>query len=221
MFKNVGNNMLLKEFEEYANSLNIFKIGYTKVETKNSLEINFNNIIILAIEMDIAIVEAKPGTKAKNLNKAFYEKFRKITEKLSNYIIDNGFETQIAYPNEQLINLPFLGEKSGIGAIGKNGLLITPEFGSKIKLSGILTSFENFSSDSNKTEHKWIKSYCEDCIECIKYCESEALIENSNDNIMFINSKCTGSEEGCTFCIEKCPFFKKGYDSLKNSFFLK
>jgi epoxyqueuosine reductase QueG len=135
--------MILKEFEEYANSLNIFKVAYTNIKTKNNLKIKFNNVIVLAIEMDMEILESKPGEKAKNLNNAFYEKFRKITEELTKYLLNNGIESQIAYPNEQLINLPFLGEKSGIGGIGKNGILITPEFGLRVKLSGILTSFED------------------------------------------------------------------------------
>ena len=108
--------MILKEFKEYANSLNVFKIGYTKIKCKNSLKTKLDNIIILAIEMDRDIFESKPGEKVKNLNKAFYEKFRKITEKLSKYLVANGFETEIAYPNEQLVDLPLLGEKSGIGA---------------------------------------------------------------------------------------------------------
>ena len=210
--------MILKEFEEYANRLNIFKVAYTNIKTKNNLKIKFNNVIVLAIEMDMEILESKPGEKAKNLNKAFYEKFRKITEELSKYLLNNGIESQIAYPNEQLINLPFLGEKSGIGGIGKNGILITPEFGPRVKLSGILTSFEDPSFEFSEKKYKWIKKYCEDCMDCMNYCENEALIKDSNDNLILIGSKCIGSEEGCTYCIEKCPFFEKGYDFVRNDF---
>ena len=208
-----------KTFESNAKKLDIFRVGYTKIETKNNnQEINHENIIILAIEIDENIIKTPSSEKAKNLNKKFYHKFRKITENLSQDLEAKGFETQIAYPNEQLLDLPHLAQKAGLGYIGKSGLLITPEFGSKIKLSGILTSIDDSLFDkSNKTpnKHKWIKEQCKDCEECIESCESEALIINDGDIAKLSETKCIGSEEGCTFCIEKCPFNEKGYELVK------
>ncbi|MGL6298210.1 MAG: hypothetical protein ACRC1M_03475, partial [Methanobacteriaceae archaeon] len=168
--------MKIKEFEKYAKDLNIFKIAYTKIDSeKINPNLKFNNAIILAIEMDDNIITTKPSEKAKNLNKAFYEKFRITAEKISDYLINQGFQTQIAYPNEILIDLTVLAEKAGMGHIGKNGLLISPEFGSKIKLSAILTSFENHHIKYNKEKYKWINSYCQECSECITHCEPQAL----------------------------------------------
>ena len=216
---NKADDEFFKSFEKKTQNSNIFKVGYTKIETKsNNNEIHYENLIILAIEMDENIIKTPPSERAKDLNKAFYEKFRKITENLSQYLEIRGFKTQIAYPNEQLLDLPSLGQKAGLGYVGQSGLLITPEFGSKIKLSGILTSIDNpIFNKSNKTnnKHKWIKEKCKDCGECIESCESEALIITDGDIAELSKNKCIGSEEGCTYCIEKCPFNEKGYDFVK------
>lgn len=209
-----------KSFEDKAKDLDIFKVGYTKLEAKGiNDEITHENVIILAIEMDENIIKTSPGEKAKNLNKRFYDKFRKITEESSEYIKIAGFKTQIAYPNEKLLDLPFLAQKAGLGYVGKNGLLITPEFGSKIKLSGILTSMNGSIFDKNINDHEWIREQCKDCVECIESCESEALIEISDNYMAELSKiKCIGSEEGCTYCIEKCPFNEKGYSLVKKEF---
>jgi len=214
-----------KSFEKKAKNSDIFKVGYTKIETKNiNQEITHENVIILAIEMDENIIKTPPSERAKNLNKAFYDKFRKITENLSKHLEITGFKTQIAHPNEQLLDLPSLGQKAGLGYIGQNGLLITPEFGSKIKLSGILTSIDNpIFNKSNKAvdKYKWIKEQCKDCEECIESCESEALIITDKDIAELSKNKCIGSEEGCTYCIENCPFNEKGYDFVKKELLKK
>ena len=215
----------LEDFEDYAKTLDIFKVTYTKIEVDDNPEIKYENVIILAIEMDENIIKTGPSKRAKELNKLFYEKFRKITEKLSEYLENNGVKTQIAYPNERFLDLPYLGQKAGLGYIGKSGLLITPEFGSKIKLAGMLTSIDDSifnKSNESDNNHKWIKQYCEDCGECIESCESEALIKIDGDDIAELSeSKCIGSDEGCTYCIEKCPFNEKGYQGVKADFIKK
>jgi len=168
--------------------------------------------------MDENIIKAPLGEKAKKLNKAFYANFRKITEELSQYLKKRGFKTQIAYPNEILLDLPYFAQKTGMGYVGNSGLLITPEQGSKIKLSGILTSIDNSIFDKSPksiNKHKWIRDYCKDCGECIENCESEALIKSEGDIAKLSESRCIGSEEGCTYCIEKCPFNEKGYSLVK------
>jgi len=223
--KDKVDDKFFKAFEDRTKDLDIFKVGYTKIETKNiNNEIIHENVIVLAIEMDENIIKTSPGEKAKNLNKKFYDKFRKITKDLSGHIEIAGFKTQIAHPNEDLLDLPFLAQKAGLGHVGQSGLLITPEFGSQIKLSGILTSindpiFDKSSNNNSINNHKWIKEHCKDCGECIENCESEALVKSAEKHITELSeSKCIGSEEGCTYCIEKCPFNEKGYSLVKKEF---
>jgi len=60
--------------------------------------------------------------------------------------------------------------ESGLGSWGKSGLVITPRFGPRIRLGGVITTAD-FPSD---TRLAW--SPCKDCETCIRRCPSGALL---------------------------------------------
>ncbi|MGZ7135538.1 MAG: 4Fe-4S binding protein, partial [Methanobacterium sp.] len=104
--------------------------------------------------------------------------------------------------------------------IGESGLLITPELGPRVKISAIFTSISNLPI-KEVNEHAWIPDYCEKCGKCIKACPEKALIEKEtccSTETEFLRKQCIGCSQGCTYCIEDCPFNKKGYEHVKNKF---
>ncbi len=61
------------------------------------------------------------------------------------------------------------GVRAGLGSYGENGLLITREFGSAIRISGLLTSAD-LEADSQLEE-----DVCNHCMRCVEACPSGAL----------------------------------------------
>ncbi|HQT97921.1 MAG TPA: 4Fe-4S binding protein [Thermodesulfobacteriota bacterium] len=61
------------------------------------------------------------------------------------------------------------GVRAGIGSYGENGLLVTREFGSAIRISGVLTSAD-LEADSPLSEDA-----CDHCMRCVEACPSGAL----------------------------------------------
>ncbi|MGL4670001.1 MAG: hypothetical protein ACRCVG_05340 [Methanobacteriaceae archaeon] len=230
--ENYVSTNFIEDFEKLAKKLDVIKIGYYQIDSEffnNNLK--HRNIIILILKMNEDIIELGPSKKAKELNKNLYSEIRQKLDILSEFLNKKSLETEIAYPNEKLIDLSYLAQEAGLGQIGKNGLLIIPEVGSKIKIGAILTSNENLPfSTTNK--HKWILDYCKNCEECIKSCDSNSLIisenNNNNNNSNGNNSNnikasldveaCIGSKEGCSYCIKKCPFNIKSYLTIKKEF---
>ena len=217
--KNKVNDSLLKELEEKSKKLGIVSIGYSKIPqdifNKNNT-LNYSNAIVLTYPIGMDIINEIPSDKAQIFNNYLYAKFGDITYTLSDYLRKEGYETQVAHPMEGLIDLAKLGQETGLGYIGKSGLLISPELGPRLKVSAILTTIENLPF-SEENSHKWIKDYCMRCNKCIKACPEKALTEN-NDILAKTNiddAKCIGCSQGCTYCIEACPFFEKGYDYVK------
>lgn len=213
----------LEGFEKFAHAMGIVSIGYTQVvpELINTEEPIYPNAIVLTLEMGKNIIKAPPGPEAQQLNDATYAKLGNITYALSDFIRANGFATQVAHPYGNMVGFSQLGQKAGLGGIGQSGLLISPELGPRQKISAIFTSIENLPL-KNDNDHSWIADYCEKCGKCIKACPEKALIETESccgsKEIEFIQTRCIGCSQGCTYCIEDCPFDEKGYQHVKNKF---
>ena len=211
---------LLKKLEEKSRNLGITNIGYAKIPEDifdNNDMLMYSNAIVLTYPIAMDIINEIPGETAKKLNDTLYEKFGNITNDLSDYLREKKFVTQVAHPFGGLTDLSKLGQVAGLGYIGKNGLLISPELGPRLKVSAILTTIENLHY-CEKNPHKWIEKYCKRCGKCVKGCPEDALIVK-NDKIAkadIMDEKCIGCSQGCTYCIESCPFFKNGYNWLKN-----
>lgn len=222
--KVIAEDGFIEKFEKYAHSIDVKSIGYTQVPAELILTnepLLYTNAIVITMEMDKQIIETEPGAEAQRLNDLAYAKLGNMTYKLSDYLRENGFATQTAHPYESIVNFSPLAEKAGLGLIGKSGLLITPELGPRQKIAAILVNIKNLPIQKYD-EHTWIADYCKKCSNCVKACPEKALIEKESccgeKETEFVQNLCIGCSEGCTFCIEECPFDKKGYIHIKNKF---
>lgn len=212
-------NAFLKNIEKEAKELDIINIGYVKIPKEiftSDDTLNYSNAIVFTIPIGMDIINEEPGIEAQKLNDKLYKKFGDATYKISDELRINGFQTQVAHPKEELIDLTKLAQEAGMGYTGKSGLLISPELGSRLKVSAILTSIENLPF-SNNNPYKWIERYCKLCSKCIRRCPNKALVEKENSfRAYLIEEKCIGCSQGCTQCIESCPFYEIGYYEVKS-----
>ncbi len=213
-----------KKLEHYAHTIGINDIGYVQITPElliNDKFIQYPNAIVLTMEMGKEIIDATPGPEAKKLNDSAYEKLGHISYEISDYLREHGYATEVAHPYGGIVKFSQLGQKAGLGWIGQSGLLITPKLGPRQKISAIFVSIANLPiKESN--EHSWITDYCEICGKCIKACPEKALIEKEvccgEKETEFIQKLCIGCSEGCTYCIEGCPFDQKEYNHIKERF---
>jgi hypothetical protein len=221
--KFTADEKFIKEFEDYAHSLGISNVGYTLLTPKLLIKdkfIQYPFTIVLNMEMPNELIDTTPGVDAKDLNDTAYVKLAIITTKLSDYLRKNGFGTEIAHPYGGLVNFSALGQEAGTGYIGESGLLISPELGPRQKISAIFTSISNLPLNE-ENQHSWIPEYCEICGKCVKACPEKALVEVDSccsSEVELVKKNCIGCSQGCTYCIEACPFEEKGYEHVKNKF---
>ncbi|NKZ26757.1 tRNA epoxyqueuosine(34) reductase QueG [Vagococcus lutrae] len=112
-----------------------------------------------------------------------------------------------------------VAQRAGLGFIGKNGLLITEEFGSYVYLGEIITNIP-FEPDTP------IENQCGSCTKCIDFCPTSALLGDGRMNgqrCLSYQTQTRGMmpEEyrekirtviyGCDICQQVCPF-NKGKD---------
>ncbi|MGB9978270.1 4Fe-4S binding protein [Methanobacterium sp.] len=222
--KFIADDDFLQEFENYAHSLGISSVGYTQITPDLLIKdkfIRYPFTIVLTMEMSNEILKTAPGADAKDLNDTAYVRAAILTTKLSDFLRKNGYATEIANPIGGIVNFSKLGQKAGLGYIGKSGLLITPELGPRQKISAIFVSIANLPIKEDN-EHEWIPEYCDKCSKCVKACPHKALIEKEtccgDKEVELIKKNCIGCSQGCTYCIEACPFEEKGYEHVKNKF---
>ncbi len=112
-----------------------------------------------------------------------------------------------------------VAQRAGLGFIGKNGLLITPEFGSYVYLGEIITNIK-FAPDEPMSYQ------CGTCTRCIDFCPPHALLGDGRMNgqrCLSYQTQTKGFMDpefrpmirnvlyGCDICQQVCPF-NKGKD---------
>ncbi|MCG2829129.1 4Fe-4S binding protein [Methanothermobacter sp. K4] len=211
----------IARLEEYARSLGIRNIGYTRLTPDVILagDPPYMNAVVLTVEMDDDAVLTPPGREARETNDRLYEKLADLTFRVADYLRINGYGAVAIHPMSGLIDLPLLGQNAGIGFKGRNGLLISPGSGPAQKISAVLTGISNLPYGSS--DHEWIPSYCGRCGRCIRACPRDALVEVETccgSTVLLLDDRCTGCSDGCTQCIESCPFYRKNYENIRSAF---
>jgi len=115
-------------------------------------------------------------------------------------------------------------QRAGLGFIGKNTNLITPEFGSWVFLAEVVTDLKLTEdvTDLKLTEDIPATGQCGTCTRCIDVCPTDALntpyqldarrcisyltIENKGEIPDHFVSKMEGWLFGCDLCQQVCPF---------------
>lgn len=105
---------------------------------------------------------------------------------------------------EAVFSFKHAGKAAGLGEIGWHSLLITPEFGPRLRLSCCLTEAE---LEPTVTEESIID--CQSCGLCIENCPSGALQEPVDGEAYFMNKYACSSYRaaagGCAECMKVCP----------------
>jgi epoxyqueuosine reductase QueG len=144
--------------------------------------------------------------------------------KISSYLNKKGFRSlPIAVAERTNIDeaIPTISHKmiahiAGLGWIGKNCLLITPENGPRVRFVTVLTNAP-LNAMNNPLQQK-----CNDCIECVKICPAQAIKgknyvegESREERLDFI--KCQNyfkkmkekyTWDVCGMCLYVCPYGK-------------
>ncbi len=172
--------------------------------------------VVFAIEMDQKMIAAAPQSPVIIETAKKYVEAAKISIIAAQCIRKMGFAARahIAGSNYQAI-LPPLGWKAGLGELGRFGMLITWEFGARMRL-GMLTT--NIPLIPDQPFIRGIQNFCEICKKCAENCPSQAIPhsgkteENGVLKWVLKREECyrywrkTGTD--CAVCISVCPYSK-------------
>ena len=205
---------LLLELNELAKKYNFSGTSYAKLsdEFKKEFNIDFDNVIIfrLLIGKDLIRMESSKE-KGKLMDIEFQEYGIHIYE-LADFLRKNGFQADLIHPLDDKLSLRAIAMQSRDCIITRSNICLFKE-GVHNGFFMIHTSIDNLPLKS-ENDMLWVKEFCSTCGVCIKSYPEDAF----DDNEKILRKVCTAHKEGCSDCILKCPFFKRGYDKVKRRY---
>ena len=211
---NLISNDFLQEFADIAIASRFVGLSFSKLseDFKKEWDIDWDNIIILKYLMSEDILKMEPsGEKCKLMDGEFQE-FGAKTFALADILRENGFKADLINPLDDRVSLRAIAMQSNDAVITRSNMCMFKE-GLNLGFFMIQTSIENLPFKT-ENELKWVEDYCSTCGVCIDRCPEKAFDENGK----FLRKLCTAHREGCSHCINFCPFYKRGYEKVKKRY---
>jgi len=129
------NNDLWSNLIKYTKGKwDIVKIGFTELPKslvfKNKMVL-FRYVLIFMQEMKKDKIDKAPGFEAGDETMRVYASLGEAVNDVANWIRSKGIKCQSNHPMGGLVCSPPLAGKAGMGWQGRQGMLITPEFGGR------------------------------------------------------------------------------------------
>ncbi|MEA2089673.1 MAG: reductive dehalogenase [Thermoproteota archaeon] len=179
----------------------------------------FENVIVMAVEMDVDGIATSPAVPAAAATGVGYSKMAFMLAGVGEFIRNLGYEA-IQCGNDTALSIP-LAVDAGLGELGRNGLLITPQYGPRVRLCKIFT---DLPLEPDKPIEFGVKEFCKKCKLCAEHCEAGAI---SMDDEPSFEIACRSNNPGalkwyvdvercylywcengvdCSTCIKVCPY---------------
>ena len=200
----------------YSHRQNVLEKKHEPVEIPEE----YKYAIALAFEMDYDLVRLSPThTGAAGITSA-YGRMPLTTGSLAQFIRYLGYKA-IPMGNDTALSIP-IAIDAGLGELSRIGILITPEYGPRVRLSKIFTDLP-LAPDPPIEFGVW--GFCMRCQKCARFCPGQAIMYGElTDKVHNISNregllrwpvnaeKCFAwfarNEGVCSHCIMVCPFNK-------------
>lgn len=187
------------------------------------------NVIVVGESMDIDLTATVPSALSGSATGMGYTHDTVVLLTLTQYIRNLGF-VAIASMNDSALAIP-LAVQAGLGEVGRHSLLITEEYGPRLRLGKIFT---NMPLVINEPKRFGVREFCDICQRCSSACPPKAIpagkpsreaysVSNFRGVLKWTTwaEKCfkfwAGQNSDCSICIRICPYnrdFTKWYNRL-------
>jgi ferredoxin len=175
---------MTERIKEVAHFYGADLVGVTKVDRRwvysyyferttgnhGRIYLPYKYAIVMGIEMDWEGINESPRAPASAATALAYSQMAELSASLAKYIRALGYEA-IPCGNDTAQSIP-LAIDAGLGELGRNGLLLTPEYGSRQRLCKVFT---NLPLQPDQPVDFGIQSFCETCHACAAACPVDAI----------------------------------------------
>ena len=189
-------------------------------ERPNDIPEGLKFVIVTAQRMDYDLIRTVPSALSGAATGLGYSHDALVVLSVAQYLRNLGYNA-VASMNDSSLAIP-TAIQAGLGEYGRHGLLITKEFGPRVRLGKIFT---DLPMALDKPIHFGVKEFCEICQGCSLGCPVKAIPNgapstqtHNQSNIKGIKKwtvdgeKCFGywaaQNSDCSICIRVCPYNK-------------
>jgi ferredoxin len=178
------------------------------------IHLRHENAIALTVEMDHRMMQSAPlGTSVMESSEQ-YLNAGVLALKLAAWIRELGYEATAHIDGNYEVLCPLVAVDAGLGTIGRMGLLMTPRFGPRVRISVVTTNMP--VSIVKASPERTTLHFCHLCKKCARVCPAAAIPDGPREIIQgterwqIDSEKCyhfwTTSGTDCGRCISACPY---------------
>lgn len=190
----------------------------TETEKPQELPGELGNVVVIAQAMDRNLVQTVPSALSGTATGVGYSSDTVVLLAIAQYILNMGYAA-VPTMNDTALAIP-LAIKAGLGEYGRHGLLITREFGPRVRLGKIFT---DMPLAHDRPRRFGVRETCEVCRACSDACPPKAIaMDAPSDRVYNISNirgvrkwttdaeKCfrfwSNQNTDCSICVRVCPY---------------
>ena len=169
--------------------------------------------LVFAVEMKEEMIAAAPLMPAVTDSSRQYVEAAKIALVIANYIRQLGYPARAHIDGNYRLVLPPLAADAGLGEVGRLTLLITPEYGPRVRLAAVTTTLP---LAQDKPISFGVEDFCNKCSKCARNCPPRALPTGEKENlrgtrywrmdpVACFRYWCRVGTD-CSLCVAVCPY---------------
>jgi reductive dehalogenase len=189
-------------------------------EKEQEIPEDLDNVIVVAQAMDYDLIRTVPSALSGAATGLGYSKDALVVLSIAQYIRNLGYNA-VASMNDSALAIP-MAIQAGLGEYGRNGLVITREFGPRVRFGKIFT---DMPLAHDQPIRFGVREFCEECRRCSNACPVKAIAQgepstdrHNQSNIRGVKKwsvdgeKCfsywAAQNSDCAICIRVCPYNK-------------
>lgn len=169
--------------------------------------------VVMATEMDYGNVISAPHTPTVAESAHLYAKGAYLSTLLGRWFSHMGYRGIAEHSRNYNMPLPPLAVDAGLGEVGRQGYLIAPKFGARVRLFAVLTDMPLIP---DKPISIGVEEFCKSCKKCADSCPSKSIpsgkkiASNGFEKWKLDEDSCfeywgkVGTD--CSICMAICPF---------------
>lgn len=184
----------------------------------NDLPDGLTSVIVIGQSMDPDLIQTAPSALSGTATGLGYSKDAAVLLGLAQYVKNLGYEA-VPSMNDTALAIP-LAIQAGLGEYGRHGLLITPEFGPRLRLGKVFT---DLPLAHDRPKRIGVTEFCEACDRCADACPSSAIphggpvpVALNRSGLKGVNKWSVDGEacfgywskinSDCAICVRVCPW---------------